>query len=158
MRGKNMSTGAREVAVQTLLAEIRDLSADFDNLSQTVAAHVGISATDLLAMDLISRRDRVTAGQIGDRLRMSSGAITGVIDRLERAGLAQRTPDSHDRRKVLVIPTAKGDQVGALFDRLVASLEEVSARYSDENLALLSRFIQQVRIAVHETAQGIKSN
>jgi DNA-binding MarR family transcriptional regulator len=151
-----MSRDTRAVAVETLLAAIRELSADFDGLSLAVADRVGLNATDLLAMDLISRNDRVTAGQIGDRLHMTSGAITGVIDRLERAGLAQRAPDSADRRRVLVMPTAKENEIRALYDPLVTALRKTTTSYSDEDLALLEQFIGQVRAAVTETTQGIR--
>lgn len=151
-----MSRDTRAVAVETLLAAIRELSSDFDSLSLAVADRVGLNATDLLAMDLISRNDRVTAGQIGDRLHMTSGAITGVIDRLERAGLAQRAPDSADRRRVLVIPTAKENQIRALYEPLVTALRKATTSYSDEDLAVLEQFIGQVRAAVTETTQGIR--
>jgi DNA-binding MarR family transcriptional regulator len=142
-------------AVETLLAAIRGLSSDFDSLSQAVADRVGLSTSDLLAMDLISRNDQVTAGQIGEHLHMTSGAITGVIDRLERAGLAKRVPDSEDRRRVLVKPTMKESQIHELFGPLVESLRKATANYSDEDRALLETFIQQVRTAVSETTQDI---
>ena len=151
-----MSRDMRAVAVETLLAEIRELSSDFDSLSQAVADRVGLSATDLLAMDLISRTDRVTAGQIGGHLHMTSGAITGVIDRLERAGLAKRAPDSEDRRRVLVMPTTKENQIRELYDPLVTALQKAAMSYSDEDLAVLNTFIGQVRAAVTETTQGIR--
>jgi DNA-binding MarR family transcriptional regulator len=121
-----------------------------------VADRVRLSATDLLAMELISSTDRVTAGQIGDYLHMTSGAITGVIDRLERAGLAQRAPDSTDRRRVFVMPTAKEHQIRALYDPLVTALWNATTSYSDEELALLATFIGQVRAAVTDTTQGIR--
>jgi DNA-binding MarR family transcriptional regulator len=143
--------------VEALLAAIRGLSSDFDGLSQAVADRVGLSTTDLLAIDLISRNGRVTAGQIADRLHMTSGAITGVIDRLERAGLAQRVPDRADRRRVLVVPTAKESEIRALYEPLVTALWTAAASYSEDELALLERFIGQVRQAVAETTQGIRS-
>lgn len=142
--------------METLLAAIRGLSSDFDSLSLAVADRVGLSTTDLLAMELINRTDRVTAGQIADRLHMTSGAITGVIDRLERAGLAQRAPDRADRRRVLVIPTTKEHQIRALYDPLVTALWKATASYSADELALLEQFLGQVRAAVTETTQGIR--
>ena len=151
-----MSRDTRAVSVETFLAEIRGLSFDFDGLSQAVADRVGLSTTDLLAMELINRTGRVTAGQIADRLHMTSGAITGVIDRLERAGLAQRTPDRADRRRVLVMPTTKEHQIRALYDPLVTALRNTATSYSDEDLAVLNTFLGQIRAAVTETTQGIR--
>jgi DNA-binding MarR family transcriptional regulator len=152
-----MSSDSKEAAVGTLLAAIRELSADFDGLSQAVAARVGLSATDLLAIDLIARHGQVTAGQIGEWLHMTSGAITGVIDRLERAGLAQREPDRADRRRVLVTPTERESQISGLYEPLIMALHDVAMGYSNDELALLERFIGQVRGAVTAATAGIQS-
>jgi DNA-binding MarR family transcriptional regulator len=142
-------------AIEGLLAAIRALSNDFDHLSQAVADHVGLSATDLSALDLISRHNGVTARQIGDHLHMTSGAITGVIDRLERAGLARRAPDRVDRRRIMVVATPKEHQIHALYDPLVEALGSAAAGYSEADLSLLRRFIEQVRTAVINTSEGI---
>src|SRR5689334_13371002 len=98
-----MSRRPSEASVDSLLLEARGLSADFDLLSQTVAERVGLSTTELLAMDLISRDGAVTAGQLATHLHLTTGAITGLIDRLERGGYAKRRSDKADRRRVLVV-------------------------------------------------------
>ena len=98
-----MSRGSPKATVAAkLLDEARGLSGDFDRLSQTVAAKVGLTQTDLLAIDLISRDNEVTAGQLARELNLTTGAITGLIDRLQKAGLARRVDDPNDRRRVLV--------------------------------------------------------
>uniref|UniRef100_UPI0013D5678B MarR family transcriptional regulator n=1 Tax=Klebsiella pneumoniae TaxID=573 RepID=UPI0013D5678B len=70
--------------------------------SQTVASRVGISSSDLECMDFLNLESRVTAGRLAEVTGLTTGAITGVIDRLEKAGLVRRERDDSDRRKVFI--------------------------------------------------------
>jgi DNA-binding MarR family transcriptional regulator len=148
----------RAKATADLLAEVRDLSSAFDRLSQAVADKLGLSTTDLLAMDLISRDGGVTAGQIATHLNLTSGAITGVIDRLERAGYAKRAADAKDRRRVTVVRTAKGDRVGDLFAPLATALRRTTEAYSESELAMLTDFLKKTTEAVGGTAKSIHAS
>src|SRR5438034_2670026 len=67
-----------------------------------VAERLGLSATDHKYADLIARQGPMTAGELADRAGLTTGAITGVLDRLERAGWVRRERDPHDRRRVMV--------------------------------------------------------
>src|ERR1700757_380710 len=110
-----MSSGSRNVAGARLLAEARGLSGEFDKLSNAVAEKVGLSPAELLAMDLVSRGGGIPAGHLARELHLTTGAITGLIDRLERDGYARRQADASDRRRVLVTATAKEARVRDLY-------------------------------------------
>jgi len=148
----------RQAATARLLAEARDLSGDFDRLSQAVAERVGVSQTDLLAMDLISRDGHVTAGQIASHLHLTSGAITGLIDRLERSGFAKRQADPKDRRRVVVVSTPKGDRISELFVPLALALRRTTEGYSEKDLATLTDFLTKMRSAVANTVENIRNS
>src|SRR2546428_12497931 len=66
-----------------------------------VAERLGLSATDHKYADLIARQGPMTAGELADRTGLTTGAITGVLDRLEPAGGVRRERDPHDRRRVM---------------------------------------------------------
>jgi len=153
-----LSRGLKAASTARLLAEARQLSGDFDRLSQAVAEKVGLSPSDLLAMDLISRDGHATAGQIASHLQLTSGAITGLIDRLERAGFAKRATDKSDRRRVVVVPTTKEARIGELFQPLAAALKRTTAGYSERDLAMLADFIQKMRAAVAGTVETIRES
>src|SRR5882762_8719381 len=74
----------------------------FDNLA---AQRLGVNLTDLHCLNVIERRGSVTAGELAADAGLTSGAITGVVDRLERAGYARRERDPDDRRRVGVAVT-----------------------------------------------------
>ena len=63
---------------------------------------LGLNRTDTRCLDIIERLDGVSAGRLASEAGLSTGAVTTVLDRLERAGYARRVPDPGDRRRVLV--------------------------------------------------------
>src|SRR5687767_5913274 len=67
-----------------------------------VADRLGLNVTDVKCYSLIRQSGPVTAGDLAELTGLTTGAITGVIDRLERAGLVQRARDASDRRRVMV--------------------------------------------------------
>lgn len=112
--------------------------------SQAVAKKVGINSTDLECLDLILTGGPATAGEIGRRTGLTSGAVTGLIDRLERQGLVERMPDPADRRKVLV--RARDDavqRIGVHFEPMAAAFFDFIAGYSDEQLDLFADFAER---------------
>ncbi|QCI64823.1 MarR family winged helix-turn-helix transcriptional regulator [Phreatobacter stygius] len=107
--------------------------------SQAVARRVGINSSDLECLDLILMGGPATAGEIGRR--------TGLIDRLERQELVERTADAHDRRKVLV--KVREDRIGRLAaycEPLQRAMTELLAAYSDEQLALIADFAERATV------------
>jgi DNA-binding MarR family transcriptional regulator len=151
-----MSREPRAAATARLLVEARALSGDFDRLSQAVAEAVGLSSSELLAMDVISRSGPVTAGRLAQELRLTTGAITGLVDRLERAGFARRTDDPGDRRRVLVQATPDEQRVAELYRPLARGLQQALKRYSDQDLESINGFLRRFRELVAETAEMIK--
>jgi DNA-binding transcriptional ArsR family regulator len=106
-----------------------------------IAEQLGLSATDHKCLDLAARSGQpMTAGRIAELSGLSTGAVTGVIDRLERAGYVRRVRDPHDRRKVLVEVTL-GAQDPERFSVLFKGLNEMVARvlthYTPEQRELL---------------------
>jgi DNA-binding MarR family transcriptional regulator len=153
-----MSRRLKARAVSDLLDEARGLSGDFDQLSQVVSDEVGLSSTELQAMDLISRNRRVTPGMLARELHLTTGAITGLVDRLQRAGFARRSADPTDRRRVIVTATARERRVGELYGPLAAELRRAVEDYSERDLTTLTEFIRRLRAVVTNTAEGIRRN
>jgi DNA-binding MarR family transcriptional regulator len=113
-----------------------------------IAEQLGLSATDHKCLDLAARGGQpMTAGRIAELSGLSTGAVTGVIDRLERAGYVRRVRDPHDRRKVLVEVTL-GAQDPERFRVLFTGLTEMMARilthYTPEQRELLYSYGAEV--------------
>jgi DNA-binding MarR family transcriptional regulator len=74
---------------------------------EAAAARLGVNSTDLRCMDILQRLGGATAGELAREAGITTGAVTSVIDRLERAGYAERKREPDDRRKVLVALTPR---------------------------------------------------
>jgi DNA-binding MarR family transcriptional regulator len=123
---------------------MRRSSAQGALFGQSVANRVGLSSSDMECLDFVILEGRVTAGRLAEVTGLTTGAITGVVDRLEEAGLVRRERDDHDRRKVFIaaIPenTAK---IGKFYEHLQRAMLKVWDSYSDAELRLLLRFATQ---------------
>jgi DNA-binding MarR family transcriptional regulator len=93
---------AKTELIDTLVGEFR-MSGNLDNAFDAMAAeHLGVNRTDLHCLNVIENSGGLTAGELATEIGLSTGAVTGVIDRLERAGYARRVPDTGDRRRIKV--------------------------------------------------------
>ena len=120
----------------------REMSALTVMFHSRVAEHMGLSATDEKCLDLAMRADgALTAGRIAELSGLSTGAVTGVIDRLERAGYVRRVRDPHDRHKVLVEVTQQNaEKFAHLFEGALASVEEVLSEFTPAEIEVLERY------------------
>ena len=88
--------------VDELIREFR-VSGNQDNAFDNLAAErLGVNETDLHCLNIIENSGGLNAGDLAAQSGLTPGAVTGVIDRLERAGFARRVPDATDRRRVNV--------------------------------------------------------
>jgi DNA-binding MarR family transcriptional regulator len=120
----------------------REMSALTVMFHSRVAEQMGLSATDEKCLDLAMRAEGpLTAGRIAELSGLSTGAVTGVIDRLERAGYVRRVRDPHDRRKVLVEVTPQNSEKFAhLFEGALETVETVLSQFTPEERDLLERY------------------
>jgi DNA-binding MarR family transcriptional regulator len=111
-------------------------------VSQAAADRIGINATDLNCLNILSFSGHMTAGELARATGLTTASITGVIDRLEQAGYVSRERDPHDRRRVVV--TLVLDQairnVASVFLPVLRDWRELAARYSDDELRLIVDF------------------
>lgn len=123
----------------------RELSARTVMFHSAVAGKLGLSVTEHKTLDLLSRNGPVSAGRLAELTGLTGGAITGMIDRLEKAGFVERTADPKDRRKVIVQSVdAKYDDVAWIFDSLGKAMNELLMGYSDDELAVIADFIVRI--------------
>ena len=81
---------------------LREFGLENDRLDAAVARLLGASPVEFKAMDHLHAEGELTPGQLADKLSLSSGAVTALIDRLERLGWVERAPHPSDRRSVVV--------------------------------------------------------
>jgi DNA-binding MarR family transcriptional regulator len=105
-----------------------------------------MTVTDLQVIDILNSGNLLTAGQLADLTGLTTGAITGMLNRLEAAGLVRRERDPNDGRRIIVrlVPDKEAmREVRSVFDATGKSWEEMAAGYDDAQLALLLEFLRR---------------
>jgi DNA-binding MarR family transcriptional regulator len=130
--------------IAELISEFRvagNQDSAFDNLA---AERLGLNGTDLHCINIIENADGLTAGELAEEAGLTTGAVTGVIDRLERAGYARRVSDPDDRRRVKLEVTpkfyARADKIWGPVARDWAG--ELGRRFTAEELERVIEFLR----------------
>ncbi|MBR1215156.1 MarR family transcriptional regulator [Bradyrhizobium sp. JYMT SZCCT0180] len=148
---------ARAALLQELEEAMRRSSAQGVIFGQTVANVAGISGSDLECLDFLNLEGRVTAGRLAEVTGLTTGAITGVVDRLEKAGLVRRERDETDRRKVFIatVPDSIA-QIGRFYVPMQQAMHKLWSTYSEAELQLLLRFASESYKSVLEATEALK--
>ena len=116
-----------------------------DNFDQAIADHVGMNRTDMRCLDLIDQSSGMTAGELARAAGLTSGAVTAVVDRLEKAGMARRVADPADRRRVRIEVTPRlWELTGPLMMPFITESQAILDDYSTEELERFTRFLERV--------------
>ena len=137
----------RDTATQDLRLGLRHFIAELLASSVTATELHGLNSTDLAALCLLVIHGPTPAGRLARLTGLTTGAITGVIDRLENSGFVRREPDPADRRRVIVVADA-GRVERELFPRF-SSLQPLATRefydrYTVAELALIGDFFARL--------------
>lgn len=110
-----------------------------------IAQKAGSNITDQECMDFLMEMGKATPGDLARMTGLTTGAITSVIDRLERAGYVKRERDTKDRRKVFVRPIAGStEKIDNIYSSFVEEVIECIDKYSDSELELIRDHYQNM--------------
>lgn len=151
-----MTSGRRE----QLVALLQDYAGEAERLGQVFAGRHGLHPTDLHALLAVLRAEGVgeplTPGALGERLGLSTGATTAVVDRLESVGHVRRSRESADRRRVTLRHGEAAESVGAaFFGPLGARMDEVLTGFTDDELDSAARFLTAMTTLIADHRAGL---
>lgn len=115
-------------------------------MGQAAADRIGLNATDLNCLNILSFSGALTAGELARETGLTTASITGVADRLEQAGFVRRERDAKDRRRVvirLVLPKALRE-VAPVFQPMIRDWQELATRYTDDELRLIVEYYDRM--------------
>lgn len=122
---------------------VREVTGQSVILSEAIARHVGLRPADLEVLGAIEQHGRLTAGQLSKLTGLSAAAVTGLIDRLEKAGVAARQADPADRRRVLVAVSDGARRIVELYAELERDMTAIVARRSPAELQVIEDFLDE---------------
>ena len=120
--------------------------ADVILFNHVVAQREGLGPSDGQFLTLLQVRGPMTAGELSARTGLTTGSTTGVIDRLERAGLAHRVRDRQDRRRVIVTPDEDviRQRVMPHYAGQAEHLDRVLERRTREEMQAIAAFFEDL--------------
>jgi DNA-binding MarR family transcriptional regulator len=138
----------------------RELSSAVILFHEAVASRLGMSATEWKCLGLLGQHGPSTAGRLAELSGFTTGAITGIVDRLEKAGYVRRESNPRDRRSVIIHPVRSrelGEQVAPIFASLGRAMAELTGRYSARELAVIQDYFERtIQVLRDETAKLTK--
>ena len=135
---------SKEELVDRLIREFRTSGNQDDAFDALAAERLGVSESDLRCLNIVENAGGISAGELAAQAGLTAGAVTGVIDRLERAGYARRVPDPADRRRVTVeVTPAFYKAADRIWGPMAAEWHSLLARrFTIEELERIAAFLR----------------
>jgi DNA-binding MarR family transcriptional regulator len=152
-----------QAATTADLGEIvgRELSTAIVVFHEAVGRKLGLSATERKLLDVLMRTGPSTAGQLAEHTGLTSGAITGIVNRLAHAGYVRRDANPADRRSVIVSRRASPrlDRVGPeIFGPLGQAITDLSGKYTQAELGAIASYLTGLTEILREQTERISTN
>ena len=137
--------------VSDLISACEDISRQVILKSDATAAKFGLSPNDFSHLNFIIQLGPITAGTLASLTGLTTGAITGVIDRLEAGGFVTRQHDKLDRRRIIIAPNKKAiQQVLAINKKSHADFHQCFTNYTANEMATILTFLRRTTDFLHQ--------
>jgi DNA-binding MarR family transcriptional regulator len=135
----------RRQGVEGVVRALRRVNFQGSIFGQTIAIRLGLSESDIDALELLIDTGAATAGKLSEVMGLTTGAVTRVVDRLEQAGYVRRVTDPADRRRVVIeVVPERVATIESLLDSLERAAADEVDRYTPEQLATISDFLSRM--------------
>jgi DNA-binding MarR family transcriptional regulator len=144
---------------QELIQRIRQLSQQYAydsiKMHETIAQRAGLSGTDHKYLGFLIVNGQMTAGELANLTGLTTGAVTGLIDRFEKKKLVKRRLAKDDRRKVMIEPNLKNIMalLEPLFTEFGHKSDELIASFSAKEMKVIETYLLKVIELTHETTK-----
>ncbi|UII30672.1 MarR family transcriptional regulator [Fulvivirga ulvae] len=142
--------------------KFRQISRDYSDASvimhEVIAGRAGLTGADHKYLGLIIKKGEATAGDIAHITGLTTGAVTGLIDRLEKKGLVHRAPDKQDRRKVVIIPQLEKTMslLGPVFSDLQEKTKDLISTFSHQEREVIERYFIAATQIMHSVTNNLR--
>jgi DNA-binding MarR family transcriptional regulator len=137
----------------------RELSNALIFFHEAVASHLGMNAAEWKCLGLLDQHGPLTASRLAELSGFTTGAITGIVDRLEKTGYVRRKPHPDDRRSVIVEPRnirELRERIAPIFRSLGGAMAEIAGGYSSKELAAIAGFFHATTEVLRKETAKLK--
>jgi DNA-binding MarR family transcriptional regulator len=129
-------------------------------MHEAISRKAGLSGTDHKYLGLLIENGPMTAGKLSQLTGLTGGAITGLIDRLEKKKLAKREFDKDDRRKVFIVANEANTMklIAPLFKELQQKTARLLSSYSDKELEIIKKYMLEATHVMNDVLKNLKNN
>ncbi len=153
-----LSRHSREELAAEVIDQVRRHQIAQDAFDEAATARLGVNRTDGRCLDIIDRLGPITAGALAREGGLSTGAVTTLIDRLERRGYVRRVRDTEDRRRVFIELTDElRERAWEIWGPLAGVSDEFLGRHSDADLRVLRDFLRASVEVLDEHAARVRA-
>ena len=152
---------SREEIIQAIIQKRREMSTETIMFHQNVADVLGLHITDHKCLDLIRQYGAMPAGRLAELTGLTTGAVTGIIDRLEKAGYVRRANDPKDRRRTIIEPVRNKKwetKIEAIFIPFHERMHKLLSSYSDSELSFLLDVLTKSIELTHEESKKLRTS
>lgn len=148
----------RSATLDSFRAASRKYSDTSILMHEAISRKAGLSGTDHKYLGLLIENGPMTAGELSQRTGLTGGAITGLIDRLEKKKLAKREFDKGDRRKVFIVANEANaiKLLTPLFKELQQKTTKLLSSYSDTELEIIKKYMLEATRVMNDVLEKIK--
>ncbi|RAL26383.1 MarR family winged helix-turn-helix transcriptional regulator [Thermoflavimicrobium daqui] len=125
---------------------------------QALADRLGINITDHKCLGILHEEGAIPAGRLAELTGLTTGAITAVIDRLERAGFVCREKDPKDRRRVIIQPNMEKakNEIQPLMEPMIQEMSQLMSSFNQQELEAISRYIDKTIHILEQAASKLQ--
>jgi DNA-binding MarR family transcriptional regulator len=144
------------------ILELRKLSQQYAyssiQMHETIAQQAGFAGTDHKYLGFFLQKGNLTAGELANLTGLTTGSVTGLIDRFEKRNLVKRQFDENDRRKVIIVPNSK--KIIALFEPYYKEFQEETekmiATFSNNEIEIIESYLTKSLELINKTKNKLK--
>lgn len=139
----NDDNNQNDVKHDDMVTSFRDLGRRVVLYQHKIAEQLDVYNHDWTTIDMLSETGPITAGELGRRVGLTTGSVTALVDRLERAGYVKRERHPKDRRSIMIVPQYEDkSEVQHVYETLNQHMTELTNQYTAEQIETIQSFLK----------------
>lgn len=139
----NDDNNQNDVKHDDMVTSFRDLGRRVVLYQHKIAEQLDVYNHDWTTIDMLSETGPITAGELGRRVGLTTGSVTALVDRLERAGYVKREHHPKDRRSIMIVPQYEDkSEVQHVYETLNQHMTELTNQYTAEQMETIQSFLK----------------